>query len=168
MWRGTLLILPLFVLIGAGCMIGNKDGDDIRAKSAPDPVVQEQVQKIEVGAPQVTFKTKTNAEISIVEGSVTADDSVAALAPLEIALKSGNFYFDPPLIEAKPGQEVRVTVSENMGLHTFLIDEIAFKAQLSDGAAFSFIAPHTPGDYAFYCDIGEHRKLGMEGTLRVQ
>lgn len=163
MWRGTLLILPLFVLIGAGCLIGNHDNDDVQPNAVPDIVTQEPMKDIEIPTSQEPVSVPENVIPPVTDGS----DPVTILAPLEISLTSGNFYFDPPLIEAKPGQVVHVTVSENMGLHTFVIDSIGLRAQLADGATFSFTAPQKSGDYAFYCDIGEHRKLGMEGVLRV-
>jgi uncharacterized cupredoxin-like copper-binding protein len=32
---------------------------------------------------------------------------------------------------------------------------------------FVFTAPSEPGDYAFWCHVGEHKELGMEGTMTV-
>jgi plastocyanin len=32
----------------------------------------------------------------------------------------------------------------------------------------TFMAPMKAGDYAYYCDIGNHRMLGMEGVLHVK
>jgi alcohol dehydrogenase (cytochrome c) len=32
---------------------------------------------------------------------------------------------------------------------------------------FAFTAPDTPGDYTFWCNVGEHKELGMQGTLTV-
>ncbi len=166
MWRGTLLILPLFVLIGAGCLIGNS-GNEAEAQKVSPSTEGAEVSEEEVRLESPTMDTLVEgvAEVLTAEGSVGVEP---ILMPLEVSLKSGNFFFDPPLIEAKPGQEVRVSVSENMGLHTFVVDELALKVQLADGAVFSFIAPQTPGDYVFYCNTGEHRQLGMEGILRIQ
>jgi plastocyanin len=32
---------------------------------------------------------------------------------------------------------------------------------------FVFTAPNKPGDYTFWCNVGEHKELGMQGTLTV-
>jgi len=31
----------------------------------------------------------------------------------------------------------------------------------------SFVAPKEPGDYIFYCDVGDHRESGEEGVMHV-
>lgn len=94
-----------------------------------------------------------------------ADDEPEALS---ISMESGNFFFSPDVITAEPGQEIIVTIEKNSGTHTFVIDEIGFKESISSGDVMTFSAPSEPGSYAYYCDVGSHRALGMEGTLIVK
>lgn len=87
--------------------------------------------------------------------------------PLVLNMAAGNFFFDPPVIRATPGQTIQITFTENDGFHTFVLEETGFNAQVKTGETIEFEAPATPGEYPFYCDIGQHRALGMEGLLTV-
>lgn len=88
--------------------------------------------------------------------------------PLSITMTSGNFFFDPATITASPGQKVSISFTDNEGVHTFVIDELGVKKSITTGTVITFTVPSTPGSYAYYCDIGAHRKLGMEGVLIVK
>lgn len=100
------------------------------------------------------------------------DDAEDPAGELDVALsmnmKSGNFFFEPSVINAKAGQDVNITFTESAGFHTFVIDAIDLKATVSADGTVSFTAPTTPGRYEFYCDVGSHAQLGMKGTLVVE
>ena len=81
---------------------------------------------------------------------------------------SGNFFFTPDVLRVNPGDSVSITFTENAGFHTFVIDEIGFKETVVEGGTITFTAPSEPGSYAYYCDVGSHRALGMEGVLIVE
>lgn len=85
-----------------------------------------------------------------------------------VNMEAGNFFFKPAKITAAPGQKVNITFTKNSGFHTIVIDEIGFKASVAEGATVSFTAPTSPGSYAYYCDVGNHRAFGMEGVLVVE
>ena len=87
---------------------------------------------------------------------------------LEVSMEAGNFFFSPDVITAEPGQEIELTFEANAGTHTFVIDEIDFSTGVSVNKTVTFTAPTAPGSYAYYCDVGSHRALGMEGTLIVK
>ena len=169
MLRYVFYILPALLLVGAGCVIGNRiekeeilPGMNIEADRGGTGNVESSTLEQQHN---VDIVSDTQVEDSIEEET----DKIESMLPeLEVHLKSGNFFFEPPFMMARPGQVIRVVVDENQGLHTFVIDELTVKQQLKDGAEFTFIAPIESGDYPFYCDIGEHRLLGMEGVLRVQ
>jgi plastocyanin len=96
---------------------------------------------------------------------VEEDDSLESLS---ITMESGNFFFKPDSMNAAPGQVIEITFSKNSGVHTFVIDEMGVRETVSEGGTISFTAPDEMGSYAFYCDIGNHRAMGMEGVLTVQ
>lgn len=89
-------------------------------------------------------------------------------ADITVDMEAGNFFFSPSTIRASAGDTVNVQFLKNTGFHTFVIDEIGVKFTVAEGETLSFTAPTEPGSYAYYCDIGSHRALGMEGTLIVQ
>jgi len=93
---------------------------------------------------------------------------VADFAPVFITMTSGNFFFDPSAIVVHAGQTVSISFSGNEGVHTFVMDELGIKKSITIGTVVTFSAPLVPGKYAYYCDVGAHRKLGMEGVLIVE
>ncbi|AKM79538.1 MAG: hypothetical protein UX85_C0010G0017 [Candidatus Beckwithbacteria bacterium GW2011_GWB1_47_15] len=108
----------------------------------------------------IAAKNKPSQETSITEEVMPAGSEATSQE-----VKSGSYFFDPFEITAKAGT-VTITNTENQGFHTFVIDELGVKETLAAGTSFSFEAE--PGTYAFYCDVGNHRELGMEGVLTVE
>ena len=125
------------------------------------------------GSEDITATIVTDQGIEL-EVNVDPKDEGITEVPLggttsqEVSMESGNFFFKPNVINAKTGEKVTISIAKNSGFHTFVIDELNIKEQISDGKKFAFITPDKPGTYAFYCDVGSHRELGMEGTLIVK
>lgn len=93
------------------------------------------------------------------------------LAPVtlrNINLKDGEFFFDPKSISVKKGETFTITFAGVSGNHTFNIDELDLHAEISSGKVLTITAPASPGRYSYYCNIGPHRTLGMEGVLVVE
>ena len=148
-----------------------KDSDTETGKSAivvmedEVEVVVEEIQE-EEGVKEETIPSE---EPLVVEEEPLPEEIPEEEIPaLSITMKSGNFFFEPSQMTASPGQEVHLTFLENSGFHTFVIDEIALNESIETGNTISFTAPMTPGNYAYYCDVGSHRSMGMEGILIVK
>lgn len=93
---------------------------------------------------------------------------------LQVVVNASNFKYEPNVMEAKPGQTVVVTLDVTEGFHDFVIDGIegAKTTQMNAGSTetITFVVPTdaAAGDsYEFYCSVGEHRQMGMVGTLKV-
>lgn len=84
----------------------------------------------------------------------------------KINITSGNFFFRPSSVSVDKG-EVTVTVEENAGTHTFVIDDLGVKESLLSGTSFTFTAD-IPGSYQYYCDVPGHKEQGMLGSLQVK
>jgi plastocyanin len=69
------------------------------------------------------------------------------------------------------GDTVRVTFINERGTHDWSIDEFALAgtAVLQEGEqeTIEFIADQA-GEFEYYCSVGNHRELGMVGTLIVE
>ncbi len=147
------------IMLGAGCGSSSTvvpAATTAPTQASPSPSVNEVETSVKIISPSIHESEKAS--------SVPIADPV----PLSITMTSGNFFFDPATITASPGQSVSVTFTGNEGVHTFVIDELELKKTISVGTVVTFTAPSTPGSYAYYCDIGAHRKLGMEGVLVVK
>ena len=106
----------------------------------------------------------------------------------EITVASHEWSFEPQAIVLPRGQEISLTL-ENDGaiLHNLKVDdlkvdvieeissggfsgnddELFVGADSGDVGLLRFV-PLEAGEYEFYCNIANHRQLGMEGRLTVQ
>ena len=105
-----------------------------------------------------------------------------------ITVVSFEWGFEPEAIVLQLGEEVVLTLENEGGiLHNFKVDglqvdvieEISsggfsgdddelFVGADSDDVGLLRFVPLEAGEYEFYCTIGSHRQLGMEGRLTVQ
>ncbi len=112
----------------------------------------------------------------------------ASPASGEITIVSHEWGFEPDAIILQLGQEITLTLENNGdilhnlnvdGLEVDVIEEIStggfsgdddklFVGADSDDVGLIRFVPLDAGEYEFYCTIGNHRQLGMEGRLIVQ
>lgn len=88
----------------------------------------------------------------------------------EIVVTGSNFKFVPNTITVKKGEKTRIVFKNSDGMHNFTVDELGIATKnISTGEEDSveFTADKT-GTYEFYCSIGNHRQMGMKGTLIVE
>jgi plastocyanin len=167
--KKIITALALITLLGAGC-----------AKT-PAPATQpvsETTSPVTIGDGGVTFETVDKNETKSIETKTgeTDEDGIQIIdialgsenSVKTIDLKVGNNFFEPNIITAKPGEKIRVDFRGVVGTHTILIDASNVKMDIKDGSGFIFFAPTKPGSYPIYCDVGNHRAKGMEGTLIVK
>jgi len=114
--------------------------------------------------------TTTPAPTTEAPASRTVDVAMAAVGvyPIDPA-------FDPERIEVPAGATVNLTFTNNeengLSSHDFVVEGIegASTAVLGPGSSttITFTAPDEPGEYVFFCSVGDHRSRGMEGVLAV-
>lgn len=116
-------------------------------------------------------------------GSLTAGESAeegeggefpAGTPEQQLAVDSGNLFFDPEILEAVTGFSGITMTNVESGGHTFVIETpgpISSKPQLevnNQGDVDSYVVfVGDAGDYVFFCSIPGHREAGMEGVLGV-
>lgn len=80
-----------------------------------------------------------------------------------------NYSFSPATMTVKKGDRVRIIFNNTGGLHDWVLDEFNAKTkQLAAGASetIEFVADKA-GTFEYYCSVGQHRAMGMKGTLTV-
>ena len=115
-----------------------------------------------------------------IEENVVGQDVVAAVVENseetinEVTLfdvhGSNNYRFNPAEIRVKKGETVRINFVNDEGTHNFIIDGLNVRTQtISSGNVdtVTFTADEV-GEFEFYCGVGNHRELGMKGTLIVE
>ena len=104
------------------------------------------------------------------------EDSTAEEQPdVTINVEGVNYDFiidgeENPTITVNEGDLVRIEFTSKEGFHDFVIDEFdAATEQLSAGGGtmIEFVADQS-GTFDYYCSVGSHRELGMEGQIVVQ
>ena len=86
-----------------------------------------------------------------------------------------NFEFTPSTITVAPGETVEVQlVNEGSAPHNIEFElpqgevELDQNVQPGNARTLTFTAPSEPGEYRFYCPVGNHAERGMVGTLIVR
>ena len=80
-----------------------------------------------------------------------------------------NFSFSPTKLSVKKGDKVTITFDNVAGFHDFKIDEFNVASKKISGGGkdvVTFTADKT-GTFEYYCSVGQHRQMGMKGTLTV-
>jgi plastocyanin len=104
------------------------------------------------------------------------DDAPATMAETDLAIASTGVYpanpgFSPTTASVAAGTLVHVTFSNDDILpvqHNVVFERLGGSDTVGAGAQTTFdILAGEPGEYAYYCSVGDHRDRGMEGTLTV-
>jgi cytochrome c oxidase subunit 2 len=81
-----------------------------------------------------------------------------------------NYEFSDKEIRVKRGETVRINFTSQDGFHDLVVEGYDERTpQLSTGqsATIEFVADQT-GTFTYYCSVGNHRAMGMEGKLIVE
>lgn len=89
----------------------------------------------------------------------------------EVQVIGSEYSYSPSSIRLDKGTAVKLTFRNTGRLpHNLVIDELGVATQtIQSGASdtVEFTASQS-GTFSFYCSIGNHRSLGMEGSLEVK
>lgn len=88
----------------------------------------------------------------------------------EFTVIGQNFSFAPATITVNKGDTVKITFQNAGGTHDWRLDEFNVKTKVLNGGqqeTVEFVASQT-GSFEYYCSIGNHRAMGMVGTLMVK
>ena len=86
------------------------------------------------------------------------------------SITAKNFSFSLPEIRVQKGDKVKIILDNVEGFHDWTVDEFNAKTQQSQAPAkteVEFIADKS-GTFEFYCGVGNHRQMGMKGSLIVE
>lgn len=120
------------------------------------------------GSSDKAAKSDVSTEI-IEEEAISDDEVVEDENHVVFDLTGRNFEFTQDNLEVKVGQTVTVKFSSESGFHNWTIDEFDVateRVNAGDISEVTFVAGET-GEFEYYCNVGQHRSLGMVGTLTV-
>lgn len=99
-----------------------------------------------------------------------AGESAHEPTTLTFDVNGGNFYFTPTMIKVKKGDTVKIVFKNDGGMHNWVLDEFNVTMEpnkTGETATVEFVADQV-GTFEFYCSVGQHRQMGMKGTLVVE
>lgn len=99
-------------------------------------------------------------------------EASAASAPKDVTVSvtGKNFSFEPSTITVNKGDTVTIEFTSEQGFHDFSLDEYSLRTRAvntGESASVTFVADQA-GTFNYYCSIGSHRELGMEGVIIVK
>jgi nitrosocyanin len=108
-----------------------------------------------------TFPPGTSMETGTVETATTTED--------DFTVNGFNFGYSPNSLTVKKGDHVKITFVNTGGLHDFHIDEfnVATPRIGTDASTTVEFDATKAGTFQYYCSVGNHRAMGMWGTLNV-
>lgn len=116
----------------------------------------------------------TGEDVSNGQAIPTGDDTVLLaddmIATREFTIEGSSFKYSVTEMRVKLGETIRVTFKNIEGKHDWKIDEFNVATKIIDAGeedTIEFIADKT-GTFEYYCSVGQHRELGMVGTLIVE
>ncbi len=187
--KKPLLLLASLALIGAGCTSttnletttqADVNADATAATSETTEIATDGSTTVKSGAIEATVEvmpkteTKTETKTEAKTETTTKTDEIPVVEiklgnpDVKVTMETGNYFFNPKTITASAGQKVQILFTKNTGSHNFIIDKLGVNHTIKQGEGLTFTAPKEPGSYPFYCGIGSHRSMGMEGTLIVK
>jgi len=120
-----------------------------------------------------TLETATDTLGGLVEDTTEAVKDTASGIVAEahvVSVSAFEFGYEPPSLRLPADTTIELTLSNSgSGLHDFMIDGQAIETKRINGGETDTIEfKLKQGTYTFYCSVGNHRALGMEGVIIVE
>ena len=139
-------------------------------KSTAPVAVEDDQEEAEMETMEAQMDMTTTMDAS--SGAMATESATAMMeaGSQTITVEGGNFYFKPNEIKVKMGTPVKLTFSNSQGFHDFVIDDLDIKTQQITAGNNEVVefTPTKKGKYEFYCSVGQHKQMGMKGTLIVE
>ena len=151
-------LLAVLALAAAGC--GDDDSDDGGDSGGSGSGGEARDSGGYTGTPAGDEKTDTNA----------ASGGAPAGALRLVADPSGALKFDKTRLETKPGKVAIVLANPSDVPHAIEVEGNGVEAEgetVGKGGVSKVAVELEPGEYEYYCPVGNHKDAGMEGTLTV-
>jgi len=110
---------------------------------------------------------ETSENNIITDTNDIADETGGEL--VEIEMQGGMYYFSKEEITVNKGDTVRIALTSEEGMHDIVINEFNVQSDVvneGETATIEFVADEA-GEFEYYCSVGNHRQMGMIGTLIV-
>ena len=150
-------VVILVLVVAGGIFLGTKKGSS-------------QNQAMQQPTPTVASAATPTAMPSVTTQAATGTATTTSTTAKEVTVHGGSYYFKPNQITVKKGDTVKLTFINDGGFHDFVISELNVQTDIigsGKSQTVTFTA-NKAGTFQYYCSVGNHRAMGMVGTLVVQ
>ena len=157
-----IVIVVLVVIAGAAFIISQKN-------SSEDKMMGDNKLMMDADEPGDIDKVDGDESMMEEDKEMMEGESMMEQDEFELSVEGGNFYFEPNEIRVKKGATVEISFKNAEGTHDFVLEEFGVQTptlSTGDETDIEFVADQV-GEFEFYCSIGNHREMGMVGTLIV-
>jgi uncharacterized cupredoxin-like copper-binding protein len=123
--------------------------------------------------PDAAATTSAAAPASGAEETATgsAPTSAHAAESRTVTATEGNMFIELSADSFSAGSYTFEVVNEGSATHDFVVErdgsDVAGTETIAPGASTTLTVDLEPGEYVFYCSVGNHRAMGMEVTVTV-
>lgn len=117
------------------------------------------------------YKAPTKSTPTVQEETPPAPPTVTEGEVREIMVEGDEYSFSPEMIELVAGETVKITFKNTGNLpHNLVITELGVSTKTIPGGAEDSVTvtADKTGMYTFFCSVGNHRQLGMEGKVEIK
>lgn len=104
------------------------------------------------------------------EASNSTGEAMMTESVKSFTIEGSNFKFNPATITVRKGDKVKITFKSVGGMHDFVIDDYDIQTKMLDSGLSETVefTADKAGSFEYYCSVGNHRQMGMKGTLKVE
>lgn len=165
------VVVVLVIVLGVFFLLSQQSATDLSTVSEEtDGTTSIQLEETVDLSDDVMAETPTSAVATSPAESPTMSPTAAEGAVKSFTVTGSNFAFSPAEMRVQQGDTVRVTFINSGGVHDWKLDEFnaATKViQAGQQETIEFVADRA-GEFEYYCSVGNHRQMGMVGTLIVE
>ena len=154
--------LPLILLASTTILVG-----------CQKTITQDQSTNITTTTRQENSTTDTQASVISQESSPSAVVDSEEIHKSTYDIDMDDFTFSITSIQAKKGETITINLTNSEGNHDLVIDELDVHSdhlKAGDSQVLEIQIPETVEvgtEYEYYCSVGQHRQMGMVGTLTI-
>jgi plastocyanin len=167
--RSAALVLALGVGLLSACS-GGDDGSaaaDAASTSATSESATSESATASSTAPESSAAVESSAAAPTPPATAAATEAEART----VTATEGEMYIELSEDSFSPGEYTIEVVNEGNATHDLVVEQdgadVAATENIAPGASATLTVTLEPGEYVFYCSIGNHRAMGMEIPVTV-